>query len=156
MSEKYSAHTDRVSDKVDVTYEIDMLFKNQSAKINLLDRGGDVEVIVSDIPVPFGYHQNYEIQQTDTEKLKQHAVARWILEDTARVLDKYGWTSSSNETHSGNLYLRDVYFTCARENVDEAVMDTKKFLTELEEQVLHHNRKFGRDTPESPSEILRD
>lgn len=156
MSGNHSAHTDRVSDKIDVTYEIDMLFRNQSAKINLLDHGDDVEVVVSDIPTLFGYHQNFDIQRTDNEKLKQHAVARWVLEDTARILDEYDWKSSSNKTHSGNLSLRDVYFTCARENVDDAVMDAKKFLTELEEQVLHHHRKFAHNTPELPSDILSD
>lgn len=86
--------------------------------------------------------------------MKQHAVARWILKDAARMLDEYDWSASSHKANSGNRYLNDVYFTCDRENVNDAVMDAKRFLTELEEKVLHHSRQFEVDLREPPNEVL--
>lgn len=122
--------------------------------MNLLNQGDEVEVLVSQVPVPGGYHQNYQRQYEETEEVKQHAVARWILEDAARVLDKYDWNTSSHKANSGNRYLCDVYFTCEREDVDEATMDAKKFLTNLEEKVLFHSRRSGIELREPPSELL--
>lgn len=154
MSRSSPSYSNRVSEKIDIIYEIEMPFEGRDAKINLLDQEDEVEIVISQIPVPGGYHQNYQSQRGETERVKQHGVARWVLADAARVLDEYDWNVSSHKANSGNRYLSDVYFTCNREDVDDAVMDAKKFLTDLEEKVLHHSRRSDIDLREPPSEML--
>ena len=154
MSRSRLSRSERVSDEVDVTYKIEMPFEGRSSKICLIDRGDEIEVVVAQVPVPAWYHINSNNRRGDVETEKKHSVSRWILEDAARVLDQYDWKDSSSRSANGNYYLRDVYFTCDFEDVDDAVMDAKKFLTDLEEKVLHHSRRIDSSLQEPPSELL--
>lgn len=145
------------SGEFDATYTVAMPFEGRDAHIHLIEGDEDrVEVIVSQVPIPGHYHTdyNYPKQLKDENKMRANAVAKWILKDAARHLDKYDWEESSSKSNNPNLYLRDVYFTCRTGEVDDAVMDAKKFLTSLEEKVLHQNRKFGIDLRNPPSEVV--
>jgi hypothetical protein len=154
MSRSRASRSGFKSDEIDVTYEIDTPFEGRSAKINLIDQGKEVEIIISHIPVPDGYHRNYR-QYEDDEYIRKHTIARWILEDAAKVLDKYEWTDSNSRSNSGNYYLKDVYFTCNKSVVNSAVLDSKKFLVRLEENVFRHSNKFDITLQDSPSEDLK-
>lgn len=154
MSRSSPSRSQWKSDEIDVVYEVPMPFEGRNAKINLIDYDSEIEIIISQIPAPEKYHRNYR-KQEDEEVVKQHAVARWIVDDAAKELAAYDWNISSHKSHSGNRYLRDVYFTCKPESVDDAIMDAKKFLTNLEEKVLYHSRRFGADLREPPSEKLK-
>jgi hypothetical protein len=154
MSRSRASRSGFKSDEIDVTYDIDTPFEGRSAGINIIDQGSEVEIIISQIPVPDGYHRNYR-QYEDDDYVKKHAVARWVLEDAARVLDKYKWTESSSKSNSGNYYLKDVYFTCDKSEVNKAVLDSKKFLVRLEEKVFYHSNKFDIDLQDSPINDLK-
>jgi 5'-deoxynucleotidase YfbR-like HD superfamily hydrolase len=153
MSRRRPSRSESKSDEIDVTYEIDTPFKLGSAEINLINQDNEVEIIISHIPVPEGYHRNYR-QYEDDDYVKKHTAARWILEDAARVLDRYEWTDSSSKSNRGNLNLNDVYFTCDKSNVNKAILDSKKFLVRLEENVFYHSNKFDIDLQYSPRNDL--
>lgn len=155
MSRSRPSRSQRLADEAAVTYEIATPFASTDAKIHLLDRGEAVEVLVADVPVPFRYHTdyNYPAQLEDETAMRTHATARWLLKDAAAVLETYGWETSSSRSNNPNRYLRDVYFTCDREAVDDAVLDAKRFLVELEEKVVRHSREFDVDR-RTPSDDL--
>jgi hypothetical protein len=140
-----------VADEIDVTYEIEMPFDSKNAKINLIGRDDEVEVLISDIPVPKGYG---DMGGSDKSRIKRHAVARWVVEDAARVIEEYDWATSSHVSRQRHRYLSDVYFSCDREELDDAVIAAKQFLTRLEEGVLEHARKFDSTLQETPSNAL--
>jgi hypothetical protein len=152
MGNSTSIARDRANE-FDVVYEISMPFNNKDSNINLIDEDGEVQVIISDIPEPKGYYQNSDSSLED-EKLKNKAVARWIIEDSASALDEYDWTTSSHISNNRNHYLRDIYFTCEYDKVDDAVIDAKKFLSILEEKVVRHHRRVNKSLSDSPSKKL--
>ncbi|KTG11427.1 hypothetical protein AUR64_04010 [Haloprofundus marisrubri] len=136
-----------------------MPFEGRDAKINLINRKNDqVEIIISDIPTPGYYHTDYNYRELldDDDSRHAHATAKWILKDAGKHLQKYDWSESSAKSNNPNLYLKDVYFKCSRNDVDDAVMDAKKFLTELEENVLRHSREFEVNLQNPPSEIIQN
>lgn len=154
MSRSSPSRSEFKADEINLTYEVAMPFEGRPAKINLIDQGDTIEVIVSDIPVPAGYHNNFRGQGDGTEKVERQAVARWHVEDAARILNNYDWNVSSSRASSGNRYLKDVYFVCGREDINDAVLDAKRFLADLEENVFYHSRKYDVDFRDPPSEML--
>ncbi len=154
MGRSRSSRSGVMKDEIDLVYKIDMPFEGTSAEIILINNDGHVEIIIASIPVPSGYHQNYKHQREDSDEIKEHAVARWIVDDAASALDPYDWSVSSSRSNSGNYYLRDIYFTCQIDQVDDAVISAKVFLTQLEESAYQHSRHFGNGPYESPSEKL--
>ncbi len=156
MSRSRPSRSGKYADDADVTYEIEMPFESRDSRIHLREiEDGEVEVIIAQIPVPEKYNtdRNYPRQLEDNEdKIRANATAKWVLKDSARMLDKYEWNTSSRKSNNPNYYLRDVYFTCDIDELDEAVMRAKKFLTELEGKVLNHAREFDVELNEKPTD----
>jgi hypothetical protein len=147
MANKNSNRSAKLGDKADVRYDIATPFTDYDAKILLIERGEDeVEVIVGDIPEPAGYNldKNSSDLLEDEEQLRCHAVAEWIVDETTRMFSGYDWETSEYKTNDPNYHLRDVYFTCGKDELDQAVMTAKKFITKLEEKTLMHAKKFDR------------
>jgi len=147
MANRSSNRSAKLRDEADVRYDIDTPFSDLDAKILLIERGEDeVEVIVGDIPEPVGYNldKNHPNQLEDEEGMRRHTIAEWIVDETTRVFSTYDWQTSEYKTNNPNYHLRDVYFTCSKDELDQAVMTAKKFLTELEEKALLHAKKFDR------------
>lgn len=158
MSRSRSNRSAKLEDDADVVYTIATPFQIRDAKILLLDRAEDgVEVIVGNIPTPSKHDldRNYPGNLEDEETMRAHAAAKWIITETTDMFSDYDWKTSSYKTNNPNYYLQDIYFTCERDEVDDAVMTAKKFLTALEEKSLHHAREF--DTiRRSPSDDLEE
>jgi len=159
MANRSSNRSAKLRDEADVRYDIDTPFSDLDAKILLIERGEDeVEVIVGDIPEPVGYNldKNHPNQLEDEEGMRRHTIAEWIVDETTRgfstydwqtseyKFSTYDWQTSEYKTNNPNYHLRDVYFTCSKDELDQAVMTAKKFLTELEEKALLHAKKFDR------------
>jgi len=147
MANRSSNRSAKLKDDADVRYDIDTPFTDHDAKILLIERGEDeVEVVVGDIPEPAGYNldRNQPGQLEDEEQIRCHAVAEWILDETTRLFSEYDWETSEYKTNNPNYHLRDVYFTCSKADLDQAVMAAKKFITELEEKALMHAKRFDR------------
>jgi hypothetical protein len=145
MSRSRPNRSRKLEDEADVVYNIDTPFQSSDAKILLIDRGEDgVEVIIGNIPTPTKYDldRNYPGNLDDDDKMRTHAVAKWIVTETTSKLADYDWKTSSYKTNKPNYHLRDVYFTCERSEVDDAVLAAKKFLTELEEKSVRHAEEF--------------
>ncbi len=85
--------------------------------------------------------------------MQRNAVAEWIIEETTKLFSEYDWETSEYKSNNPNYHLRDIYFTCRKDELDEAVMAAKKFITELEEKALMHAKKFDR-TYYSPRDEL--
>lgn len=141
-----------------MTYEIAMPFERDSAKINLIrEDDGKVEVLISDFPVPTGYHTgtNYpSLLDGDDEKNKQFHTARWVLQQAGRELDEYDWETSNSSSRKPNYYLRDVYFQCDLDGVNNAVMASKRFLSVIEDLVLFHHQENNSEPNCSPYDDL--
>lgn len=155
MSRKRKNRSARLEDEADVVYTIATPFHTGDAKILLLDRDEDgVEVIVGNFPKPakYGLDLNYS---EDEETMRARAAAKWIITETTDMFSDYDWKTSSYKSNNPNYYLRDIYFTCERDEVDDAVMTAKKFLTALEEKYLQHAREFD-ITPQGPREDLEE
>lgn len=154
MTRSRRSRSQRRAEDIDVTYEIEMPFEKEPAEINLIKQDDEIEVLISNIPVPRHYYLYSSEDRGDKSMLQRKAVARWILEDCARVLDEYDWESSSSRTNNPNYFLKDVYFTCHSAELDRAVLDAKKFLLTLEEKSFHHSERLGASREDSPSERL--
>jgi hypothetical protein len=158
MSRSRPNRSAKLEDEADVVYTIATPFQTSDAKILLLDRDEDgVEVIVGNIPTPAKHDldRNYPGNLEDEETMRTHAAAKWIITETTNIFSDYDWKTSSYKTNNPNYHLRDIYFTCERGEVDDAVMTAKKFLTALEEKSLQHAQEF--DTiRQSPREDLEE
>lgn len=145
MANRRSNRSAKKEDEADVTYSIDMPFHSRDAKILLIAQDdGKVEVIVGDIPMPANHEldRNYPDNLDDEEKMREHAAAQWIFTETTTLFSEYDWEASRYKTHNPNYHLRDVYFTCERSELDEAVLAAKKFLADIEEKSFRHAREF--------------
>jgi len=156
MANKSSNRSAKLEDEADVRYDIDTPFTDHDAKILLIERGEDeVEVIVGFIPEPARYNldKNHPDLLENEEQMQCHAVAEWIVNETTRMFSKYDWETSEYKTTNPNYHLRDVYFTCSKSELDEAIITAKRFITELEEKALMHAKRFDRSYY-SPSDEL--
>jgi len=136
----------KLEDEADVKYTIETPFRNDDAQILLVDRGENkVEVIVGDIPMPNSYNvdQNYPDLLENDDTMKEHAVAEWIFSQNINHFEDYDWETSSYVTNNPNVHLTDIYFTCDIGEVNDAVMASKKFITEMEDACLQHAKEFG-------------
>jgi hypothetical protein len=145
MSRSRRNRSAKLEDDADLVYDVAMPFQSSDAKILLIDRGEEgVEVIVGNIPTPAKYNldRNYPDNLKDESTMRAHAAAKWIVTETMDMFSEYDWKTSSYKTNNPNYHLRDVYFVCDRDEVDNAVMTAKKFLTRLEEKSMKHAREF--------------
>ena len=153
MANSSPSRSDRKADDADVSYDIATPFSHLDAAIHLFDKEDSVEVLIGHIPEPYMYHDNYNTD--DREKLDQHAIAHWILDDAGSELSEWDYNTSSYKTNNPNYHLRDVYFECDRSEVNEAVLSAKRFLITLEEKVVAQKQRFGREFGNSPLQDLR-
>jgi len=155
MSRSRSSRSGRKADDADVSYEVETPFFGKTSTIYLFANDDQsVEVLIGNIPVPYFYHDNYNTD--NREDLDQHAVSRWILEDSASELDPWEYNTSSSRSNSGNYYLQDVYFECERSDVNKAVLASKRFLVTLEEKVVAHIESIDKPLSYSPLQDLPD
>ena len=158
MTRRRSNRSAKLEDEADIVYTIDTPFQNRDVKILLIDRDSDeVEVIIGDIPTPSKYRldKNYPGNLENEETMRAHAAAKWIVTESLEVLSNYDWKTSDYKTNNPNYHLHGVYFTCSYEEVDDAVMAAKQFITTLEQKSRQHAYEFEISQP-SPSEELRD
>lgn len=156
MANRSSNRSAKLDEEADVRYDIDTPFTHLDAKILLIERGEDeVEVIAGNVPEPGGYNldRNSPHLLEDSEQVRCHAVAEWIVDEATRMFSEYDWEMSEYKTNNPNYHFRDVYFTCSKGELDQAVMTAKKFITELEEKALRHAKRFDR-TYYSPRDDL--
>ena len=154
MSRRRSNRSAKLVDEADVEYTIDMPFQDRDAKILLIERDEErIEVIVGDIPTPAKHDidRNYPDNLEDEATMRAHAAAQWIITETTQRFSDYEWQTSSYKSNNPNYHLRDIYFECEREDIDDAVLNAKKFLSELEEKSLKHAREFD-TVPTAPSD----
>jgi hypothetical protein len=147
MANRSPNRSTRLRNKADVTYDIALPFADGDAEILLIERGEDeVEVIVGGLPEPTGYNldKNYPENLDDEEAMRRHAVAEWIVEETTEVFSDYEWEISEYKTNNPNYHLRDVYFTCSKDELEDAVLTAKKFVNTLEEKAFLHAKRFDR------------
>jgi len=147
MANSRPSRSRRLQDEADVKYEIDLPFASNDAEILLIERDDDeVEVIVGGVPEPSGYNldKNYPDNLEEDENMRRHAVAEWIVDETTEMFADYDWETSEYKTNNPNYHLRDVYFTCRKDELEDAVLTAKKFLTTLEEKTLAHAKEFDR------------
>jgi len=150
------ARSSKVEDEADIIYSITTPFQSSDSKILLLTQDDEkIEVIIGKIPAPIGYYtdRNYPDQLENENSMRKHSVAKWIVDETTQILSEYDFETSNHISNKPNHYLSDIYFTCKREKVNDAVMDAKRFLTELEQKTLQHEREFG-NLSQCPSEEL--
>lgn len=153
MSRSSPSRSGRKGDEADVTYDIATPFKNTNATIYLFaHEDNSVEVLIGNIPEPKVYHDNYATD--DREKLDQHAIAHWIVDDVADELQRWEYRTSSYKTNNPNYHLRDVYFECDRSEVNEAVLAAKRFLIKLEEKVVKQEQRGDYRHSNSPEQDL--
>lgn len=149
MSRSKRSRSGRNGDDADVTYEIEMPFEIKNASIYLFDRGNEtVEVLIGHIPEPKSYHNNYNA--SDKKFLRQHGIARWIVEDAAEELEVWDYKKSSYKTNNPNYHLRDVYFECGIAELNDAVLAAKQFLSTLEKQVIKQRERVDKSHSTSP------
>lgn len=147
----------RLEDEAAIVYTIDTPFQNLDAKIMLLEQDSDeVEVIIGNIPTPAKYNldSNYPGNLDDDDTMRAHAVAKWIVAETLALLSDYNWGTSDYKSNNPNYHLRDVYFTCDYEEVDDVVLAAKEFILALEKRSRRHASEFDISRP-SPSKELR-
>lgn len=147
MSNRSPNKASRVREEADAVFDVDMPFQYLDSMILLQEKSGDeIEVIVGNIPTP----SNLDTERNSPESLKEedtkhsYLIAQWIFEGVVKNFRDYDWETSDYKTNSGNRHIRDIYFTCELDEIDEAVLAAKKFLMELEEQTYRHSKKFGR------------
>jgi hypothetical protein len=150
------ARSSKVEDKADIVYSIPTPFQISDSKILVLKKdSGKVEIIIGKIPVPSGYYtdRNYPDLLENEDSMRRHSVAKWIISETTQILSEYDFETSNHISNNPNHSLSDIYFTCEIEKVDDAVIDAKRFLTELEQKTVRHEREFG-NLSQCPSEEL--
>lgn len=141
-------------DNADVSYNIDMPFEKQNATIYLFaEEDETVEVLIGHVPEPLKYHNNHNSSSRDI--LDEHAVAHWILHDASQELKKWDCKTSSYKTNNPNYHLRDVYFRCDIQELNEAVLAAKRFLSSLEEKVIRQRNRGERSHRTSPQQLLK-
>ena len=144
----------RKGDDADVKYNIDMPFENNNVTIYLFaEEDETVEVLIGHIPEPLNYHDNYN--SSDRNVLDQHAVSRWMLHDASHELQEWDYETSSYITNNPNYNLRDIYFKCDIQELNEAVLAAKRFLNSFEEKVIRQRDCEERDHPTSPQQLLK-
>lgn len=149
MSRSRPSRSERKKDRADVDYDVAVPFSSGVATIYLFELEDDeVEVIIANIPVPpeiVNLHPNAE---------ETRAVSEWILKDTAKELEKWGYNTSCARSQTNNYFLRDIWFRCARSEVNEAFVAARMFIIKLEAKVRVQREHFdSRGTRGSP---LRD
>lgn len=152
MANRSPSRSDRKGDDADVTYEIATPFSHVDAAIHLFVEGDSVEVLIGHIPEPYMYHDNYDTD--NREKLDQHAIAQWIVDEAAEELAEWEYNTSDYKTNNPNYHLRDVYFKCNRSEVNEAVLAAKRFLTTLEQKVARQRQRADSGFGYSPLQDL--
>ncbi|SDJ59421.1 hypothetical protein [Natronorubrum texcoconense] len=156
MANRSSNRSAKLRDEADIKYDIDMPFSSRDSEILLIEQNDDeVEVIVGNIPEPSGYNldRNYPENLEDEENMRRHTVAEWIVEETTEMFTDYEWETSEYKSNNPNYHLRDVYFTCDKDELDNAVLTAKTFLAEIERKALSHAKRFDR-TYNSPTDDL--
>lgn len=150
-------------DDIDVSYQIDSPFRSKNSRI-LLSRQSDetVEVILSQIPAPNNYYLNHvehvevsgERRVKDKDLASEHAVSRWIVEETKDVLAGFDPKTSYYKSNNPIYSLWDIYFECPVDEVDDAVMKSKEFLVTLEQKSVRHAEEYDNENVSWPSEQL--
>ena len=154
MARSSPSRSQRKGDNADVSYDIDLPFSRKDATIYLFDEDdGTVEVLIGNVPEPLRYYINYNSSDRDIHD--QHAVARWILDDASHELKKWDYKTSSYKTNNPNYHFQDVYFKCDIEELNEAVLAAKRFLSSIEEKVIRQRSREERDYPTSPQQLLK-
>jgi len=145
VSRSRSNRSKKLEDEADKVYTIATPFQTNDAKILLIERDDDgIEVIVGNIPTPKQYDtdKNYPNNLDNENTMRAHATAQWIVAEATDLFSEYDWKTSNYKTNKPNYHLKDIYFTCERSEVDDAVLTAKRFLTKLEEQSVKHKRHF--------------
>ncbi|WP_302080577.1 hypothetical protein [Salinibaculum rarum] len=158
MSRRRSSRSVRRADDADVTYEIPTHFGGNNSKILLIAQDeNEVEVIAGNLPIPKKHDRdrNYPETLDDPEKRETHAVAQWIVTDAKEILSRWEPNTSSSKTNNPNYNLRDIYFTCQEEEVDEAVMAVKELILQLEKKRWKHAEQYDSSISPKPSEDLQ-
>lgn len=150
-------------DDIDLSYQIDSPFRSKNSRI-LLSKQSDetVEVILEQIPAPNNYHLNHvervevegERRVKDEELASEHAVSKWIVEDTKNILAEFEPKTSTFKSNNPIYTLWDIYFECPVDEVDDAVMKSKEFLVTLEQKAVRHAEEYGNENVSWPSERL--
>lgn len=154
MARSSQSRSGRKGDDADVRYTVDLPFENRDATIYLFAKESEtVEVLIGHIPEPVKYHNNYN--STGREVLDQHSVARWILDEAGQELDEWDYSKSSYKTNNPNYHLRDIYFECNINEVNEAVLAAKRFLNTIEERVIKQRKRDDKNQPTSPQKELQ-
>lgn len=147
-----------IEEDADAVYTVSNLFQSNDAKILLVNLGDEtVEVVIGYLPAPLDYNldRNYPDVLDDEEAMRSYVVANWIVSESAEVLSEFEWETYSYQTAKPNYHLGEIYFTCTTSEVNTAVMAAKKFLIQLEERSLRHQREFG-TMRESPLDQLKE
>lgn len=148
------SRSDRKGDDADVSYKVSLPFENLDTTIYLFSKEGEaVEVLIGHIPEPTKFYDNYN--SSDRSVLDQHAVARWILHEAGRELDDWDYKTSPYITNNPNYHLRDIYFECEMNEVNEAVLAAKRFLNTLEEKVIRQRERDNKNHRTSPQQTLQ-
>ncbi|WP_411967477.1 hypothetical protein [Haloferax sp. YSSS75] len=146
------------SDETILEYEITTLSTSTSSKIIVAEKGDDdqFEVIAGSIPVPRGLTTDLNYPSVlDGDTLREHSTAKWILGQALKELSEYDWNKSYAKTSNPNYILSDIDFTCSADELDQAVMDAKRFISVLDCQCLEHSQKFEyKASRELPSEQI--
>lgn len=163
MSGQSDSYGETKRDDADVRYEIATPFnpRGNDAEILLFDEGDTVEIIVHRIPEPATYYINSpntasdELNPDTTEdKIRENEVANWIMKETLETLSRYGPEKSSYTTNSGNRHINDVYFTCDRSELNEAVLRAKEFVHTLEQKRFRQQQMYRENVGRSPERDL--
>lgn len=163
MPSQSDSYGDRKRDDADVQYDIATPFnpRGNDAEILLFNEEDTVEIIVHRIPDPATYYINYpnttsdELNPDPTEdKIRENEVANWIIEETLEILSEYEPDKSDYKTNSGNRHINDIHFTCGKNEVNEAVLDAKEFLNELEKKRFRQQQKYRENAGRSPKKDL--
>lgn len=147
-----------IEDTADAVYTVSNLFQGNDAKILIVDLGdGTVEVVIGYLPGPLNYNldRNYPDALEEEENKRSHVMAKQVVEDSADVLSEYDWKTYNYATANPNYLLGEVYFTCDKSEVNDAVIAAKEFLIRLEKQSYHHRQEFG-TVHKSPRETLSE
>lgn len=147
-----------IEDQADAVYTVANLFHNNDAKILIVDLGdGTVEIVIGYLPSPLHYNldRNYPDALEDEKYRRSHEMANQVVEDSAEVLSEYDWKTYSYATANPNYLLGEVYFTCKKSEVNDAVIAAKEFVIRLEKQSYHHRQEFG-TVRKSPGETLNE
>lgn len=163
MPSRSDSYGQRKRDDADVRYDIATPFnpRGNDAEILLFNEQDTVEIIIHRIPDPATYYINYPNTSSDEQnpdptedKIRENEVANWIIEETLEILSTFEPEKSSYTTNSGNRYINDIYFTCSKNEVNEAVLYAKEFLNVLEKKRFRQRQKFRENVGRSPKNDL--